>query len=229
MKASWPKAILFDLDGTLVDSVPDIHAALNETLASYGEPPFTIEAVSTMVGGGMAVLVERAFAALDKPIDPASRDKFSERYLAIYSARATELTTLNAGASDTVRSLSARGFRLGTVTNKPAHEARLVLDHFGLSDSMEVVIGGDAGVALKPAPDLLLLACRELGIEPEDALFVGDSENDVGAARAAGMAVIALAGGYTALSSEALDADLVVERLDEIEGRLGELAGPIAS
>ena len=229
MKASWPKAILFDLDGTLVDSVPDIHAALNETLASYGEPPFTIEAVSTMVGGGMAVLVERAFAALDKPIDPASRDKFSERYLAIYSARATELTTLNAGASDTVRSLSARGFRLGTVTNKPAHEARLVLDYFGLSDSMEVVIGGDAGVALKPAPDLLLLACRELGIEPEDALFVGDSENDVGAARAAGMAVIALAGGYTALSSEALDADLVVERLDEIEGRLGELAGPIAS
>ena len=69
--ASWPKAVLFDLDGTLIDSLPDIHAALNETMASYGEPPFTLEAVAVMVGAGVQVLIERAYAALGKDIDPA--------------------------------------------------------------------------------------------------------------------------------------------------------------
>lgn len=223
MSESWPKAVLFDLDGTLIDSVPDIHAAINETLASLGEPPLTIEAISRMVGRGVDVLIERVFEALGKSPDPATRKKIGDRYLAIYSARATELTTLNPGASGAVRGLRARGLRLGVVTNKPAHETALVLDHFGLSESMEVVVGGDAGVPLKPAPDLLLLACKRLGVEPADALFVGDSENDVGAARAAGLKVVVLAGGYTALAPEALGADLVVDRLDEIEKHLPAL------
>ncbi|WP_279480028.1 phosphoglycolate phosphatase [Aureimonas sp. SK2] len=225
---SWPRAVLFDLDGTLVDSLPDIHAALNQTLESLGEPPFTLEAVGRMVGQGVQVLVGRAYEALDKEIDLATRDKIAERYLAIYSARATELTTLNAGATDCVRILAERGIPLGVVTNKPGAETADILAHFGLADRMAVVVGGDAGPRKKPAPDLLIHACRELGIEPGQALFVGDSENDVEAAKGAGMAVIAMRGGYTATGVEGLGADLVLDRLDEIPGRLTDLAPPAA-
>ncbi len=225
---AWPRAVLFDLDGTLVDSLPDIHAALNQTLESLGEPPFTLEAVGRMVGQGVQVLIGRAYEALDKEIDVATRDKIAERYLAIYSARATELTTLNAGATDCVRLLAERGIPLGVVTNKPGAETADILAHFGLADRMAVVVGGDAGPRKKPEPDLLVHACRELGIEPREALFVGDSENDVDAAHAAGMTVVAMRGGYTALGAEALGADLVLDRLDEIPGRLANLSPPAA-
>lgn len=221
--ASGPKAVLFDLDGTLIDSLPDIHAALNETLASLGEPPFTPEAVAGMVGAGVDALISRAFAALDKPLDPASARKIAARYLAIYAPRATELTTLNAGASDCVRILADMGLVLGVVTNKPVAETREILAHFGLAERMAAVIGGDAGVPRKPAPDLLLLACRNLGIDPWEALFVGDSENDVDAARAAGMPVVALRGGYTVRGADALGADLVLDRLDAIPSCLADL------
>ncbi|KQQ82113.1 phosphoglycolate phosphatase [Aureimonas sp. Leaf324] len=225
---AWPRAVLFDLDGTLVDSLPDIHAALNETLESLGEPPFTIEAVGRMVGQGVQILIGCAYEALDKEIDPATRDKIAERYLAIYSARSTELTTLNAGATDCVRILAERGIALGVVTNKPGAETADILAHFGLADRMAMVVGGDAGPRKKPAPDLIIFACRQLGIEPGDALFVGDSENDVEAARAAGMPVVAMRGGYTASDVDALGAALVLDRLDEIPARLEELAARLA-
>lgn len=210
------KAVLFDLDGTLVDSVPDLHSALNETMASYGEPPFTIEAVTAMVGRGVPTLIERAYARLGKDIDPASRDKVVERFEAIYTPRATELTTLMPGATGLVAALTERGVPMGVVTNKFRAGTEIVLTHFGLADAMAVIVGGDAGPARKPAPDLLLLACQELKIEPGEGLYVGDSDNDVGAARAAGMPVVVLEGGYTTIPAADLGADHVVTRLDEI-------------
>jgi phosphoglycolate phosphatase len=213
---TWPKAVFFDLDGTLIDSAPDLHAALNETLESYGEPPFTLEAVTGMIGAGVYKLVERAYAALGKDIDPASRDKVVERFRSIYIPRATELTTLNPGASDTTRDLAAQGVKLGVVTNKPGAETEEILVHFGLRDLMDVVVGGDAGPATKPAPGLILHACQQLGIEPADAVFVGDSENDVQAAKAAAMLVVAVRGGYTRLGADGLGADLVIDRLDHL-------------
>ncbi|WP_185985272.1 phosphoglycolate phosphatase [Aureimonas mangrovi] len=223
-QARWPSAILFDLDGTLVDSVPDIHAALNETLESYGEPPFTIEAVARMVGRGVPTLIERAYEALDKPLDAATRDRIVDRFLAIYGPRATELTTLNPGATGAVLGLAERSHRLGVVTNKPEAATQKILDHFGLAEAMAIVIGGDAGVPRKPAPDLILLACKKLGIEPSEGLFVGDSQYDVEAARAAGMSVVVLEGGYSARPAGELGADRVVKRLDEIEALLAGLA-----
>lgn len=215
------KAVLFDLDGTLVDSAPDIHEALNETLASYGEPPFTLEAVTAMIGAGVPRLIERAYAALDQAIDPATRDRVAARYIALYAPRATRLTTLNAGASETVRRLGEAGLRLGVVTNKPGAETEAILAHFGLRDLMDVVVGGDAGPARKPAPDLLLLAAARLGIEARDIVFVGDSENDVAAADAAGMPVFAVRGGYTTRGADALGAARVLDRLDALPDALG--------
>ena len=221
----WPKAVLFDLDGTLIDSAPDIHAALNQTLESLGEPPFLLDVVISMIGGGVPKLIERAYSALGKEIDPASRDRVVERFLAIYKPRATELTTLNAGASDATRSLGEAGVLIGVVTNKPDAETREILTHFGLLDLMDIIIGGDAGPEKKPAPGLLLLACQRLGLGPADIVFVGDSENDVDAAKAADMAVIAVRGGYTAHGADALGATAVIDRLDALAEALTILAG----
>ncbi|MEF2552885.1 phosphoglycolate phosphatase [Aurantimonas sp. A2-1-M11] len=213
---AWPKAVLFDLDGTLVDSAPDIHAALNETLASYGEPPFTLEAVTRMVGRGVPTLIDRAYEGLGKTLDPAERDRVVTRFLAIYEPRATELTTLTAGASEATRALVDAGTPIGVVTNKPEAATREILTHFGLSDLMQVVVGGDAGPPKKPEPGLLLLACERLGLDAGDVVFVGDSENDVAAAQAAGMAVVVLRGGYTSIAAEDLGAGAVVDRLDAV-------------
>lgn len=226
---SWPKAVLFDLDGTLVDSAPDIHAALNQTLASYGEPPFTLDAVTRMIGGGVPKLIERAYAALGKDIDPASRDKAAERFLAIYEPRATELTTLTAGASDVTRALSEAGVPIGVVTNKPEAATREILAHFGLLELLDVVVGGDAGPAKKPAPGLLLLACERLGLGVADVVFVGDSENDVEAALAAKMTVIAVRGGYTAIAPEELGADALVDRIDAVPAVLASMGARAAT
>lgn len=223
----WPRAVLFDLDGTLVDSAPDIHEALNETLASLGEPPFTLEAVIGMIGAGVPKLIERAYAGLAKEIDPASRDRVVARFLALYKPRAARLTTLNAGASEATRRLKEEGRGVGVVTNKPDAETREILAHFGLLDLLDVVVGGDAGPEKKPAPGLLLLACERLGMAPGDVLFVGDSENDVEAARAAGIAVVAVRGGYTTRGADALGADRVVDRLTDIFDMTG--APPPAS
>jgi phosphoglycolate phosphatase len=222
--AGWPRAVLFDLDGTLVDSAPDIAEALNETLESYGHPPLSLDAVTRMVGRGVAVLVERAYAALGLEIDPATRARAVERYVKIYEARATQSTVLMAGVSDLLRDLREKGVPLGVVTNKPGEATRAVLDHFKLLDLMAVVVGGDAGPPLKPEPGLLLHACAALGIDPGDAVFVGDSENDVAAARAAGMPIVAVAGGYTELTPEALGADVAIDRLDELPPAILALA-----
>ncbi len=221
--ASWPKAVLFDLDGTLVDSAPDIHESLNQTLASYGEPPFILEAVTRMIGGGVPKLIERAYAALGKAIDPASRDKAVERFLAIYEPRATQLTTLTAGASEATRAFKEAGVPIGVVTNKPEAATREILAHFGLLELLDVVVGGDAGPARKPAPGLLLLACERLGLGVADVVFVGDSENDVEAAVAARMTVIAVRGGYTAIVPEELGADALVDRVDAVPAALASL------
>ncbi|MCE7028172.1 phosphoglycolate phosphatase [Jiella avicenniae] len=212
----WPKAVLFDLDGTLVDSAPDIHAALNQTLESYGEPPFTLEAVTRMIGAGVPKLIERAYAALDKQLDPATQDRIVERFLKIYEPRSAELTTLYAGASEVTRRLKEEGRAIGVVTNKPGQATSEILRHFGLFDLMDVIVGGDAGPAKKPEPGLLLLACEKLGLGPQDVLFVGDSENDVAAARAAAIKVVAIVGGYTVLSKEELGADATAEGLASV-------------
>lgn len=222
--SDWPKAVLFDLDGTLVDSAPDIHAALNQTLESYGEPPFTLDAVTRMIGAGVPKLIERAYAALDKQLDPATLDRIVDRFLKIYEPRSAELTTLYAGASEITRQLKAEGRAIGVVTNKPGQATGEILKHFGLFDLMDVIVGGDAGPAKKPEPGLLLLACETLGLRPEDVLFVGDSENDVAAAKAAAIKVVVILGGYTGLSKDELDADAATDHLSSVPQLFSALA-----
>ncbi|WP_445599829.1 DVU_1553 family AMP-dependent CoA ligase [Azospirillum sp. A39] len=216
----WPRAALFDLDGTLVDSVGDVHAALNEALHAAGEPALPLQAVRRILGGGARALVERALALRGVAPDPRLRELVLARFLALYRPPPLRFTTLCPGAAEVLRVLAERGVRRAVVTNKGEADARAVLARFGLEAAVDTVVGGDAGPPKKPHPGLLLLACRRLGIEPAQAVFVGDGEHDIDAATAAGMAAVAVRGGCSARRVDDLGAARVIDSLWDLPAAL---------
>ncbi|MER9053879.1 phosphoglycolate phosphatase [Mesorhizobium sp. M0174] len=218
-----PKAILFDLDGTLVDSAPDITAAVNELLAGRDLPPLRLDQVKAMIGGGIRKLVERAFATSGTPLLGSAFEEANRDMAPIYRRHLTGRTRLMPGVREVLTHLHLSGIAMGVVTNKPQLAAREILLHFGLTDYLGAIVGGDAVTYLKPAPDALLLALDQLQVEPRDTLMVGDSSADVAAARAAGMAVILLRGGYSQIPVEELGADLVCDSLFDLPSAMQTL------
>jgi phosphoglycolate phosphatase len=212
----WPRAVLFDLDGTLIDSAPDIAAAVNELLGRRGLGPLTLDQVVSMIGNGTKKLTERAFAATSGPLSPDELDQRYAEMLEIYGRHLTGVTTLLPGAAELIAALRRQGARLGVVTNKPQRFIETIVEHFGLDGDFDVVIGSDAGVTPKPAPDMLYAAMDKLDAGPRDTVMVGDSTSDVESARAAGVASVIRRGGYTHTPAEMLGADLVIDRLDEL-------------
>ncbi|MFI0848640.1 phosphoglycolate phosphatase [Mesorhizobium sp. IMUNJ 23232] len=222
-----PKAILFDLDGTLVDSAPDIAAAVNELLAASHLPPLLVVQVTAMIGGGVRKLVERAFAASGAPLLGAALDQAERDMAPIYLRHLTQLTRLLPGAREAIVHFHGARIPMAVATNKPQVAARTILLHFGLFERLGALVGGDAVTAKKPAPDALLLALERLGVGPQDALMVGDSISDVRAARAAGMPVALIRGGYTETPVEQLGADLVCGSLFDLPAALSRLPAPV--
>lgn len=218
------KAILFDLDGTLIDSAPDMTAAVNELLASRDLPALRVDKVKLMIGGGVGKLVERAFAASGMPLLGNALKEANRDMAPIYRRHLTGLTRLMPGVREVLTHFHLNGIAMGVATNKTQLATREILLHFGLTDWLGTIIGGDAVTHLKPAPDSLLLALDRLRTEPGDALMVGDSIADVGAARAAGMPVVLLRGGYTQVPVEELGADLICDSLLDLPAALQELS-----
>jgi len=216
IKAPFPRAILFDLDGTLIDSAPDITAAVNELLASRQLAPLTVPRVTTMIGNGVPKLVERAFAAAGMPLIGGALEEATRDMAPIYNRHLTYLTRLMPGTRETLAHFHMSGMAMGVVSNKPQVASREILLHFGLTDALGAIVGGDAVSQKKPAPDALLLALERLRIDVENALMVGDSAADVGAARAAGMPVVLVRGGYTQVPVEELGADLICDSLGDL-------------
>jgi len=214
------KAVVFDLDGTLIDSAPDLRTALNGLLAEHGRRPLTLDEVTAMIGDGASKLVERAFAATG---DAAGDDLVSltEGFLARYEGKAAVETRPYPGVPETLAGLVADGIALGICTNKPEAPTREILRDLGLDDAFTAIYGGDTiGGVRKPDPRLVLAVLEALGTVPEDAAFVGDNANDVGAARAAGLPIILRAGGYTVVPADELGADAVIAEFRELPGAL---------
>ncbi|WP_029059623.1 phosphoglycolate phosphatase [Stappia stellulata] len=226
---AWPRAMLFDLDGTLVDSVPDIADAINTVLVAEGFPALEIADVRKMIGNGIQKLVERAFAASGKPLAGDELARMTDRMMEVYAKGLTVATVLMPGAAAAAAWLHQRGHRLAVVTNKPEAFSREIVEHFGLDKMFTVVVGGDTCATRKPDPQMLFHACRELGVAPEDAILVGDSPADVNAALAGGFPSIAVRGGYTNIAVEELGADCVIDSLDDLGEALTRLPARLRS
>ncbi|WP_375057284.1 phosphoglycolate phosphatase [Zobellella sp. DQSA1] len=189
--------IQFDLDGTLIDSVPQLQLAVNHMLAQLGHAPAAELAVRHWVGNGADMLVRRALtAALGAEPDAGAQQAARAAFDAAYDRVADQGLVFYPGVLDTLAALRRAGKRLAIVTNKPYRFVPAILAASGLSEQFELVLGGDSLPEKKPSPMPLLHVCRTLDMDPARTLMVGDSENDVLAAKAAGMAVVGLTYGY---------------------------------
>jgi len=187
-----PRTLVLDLDGTIVDSVPDLAAALNRLMALRGLAPFSLADTAHMVGDGVQRLVERAFAARGATADAAA----IEHYVADYGRNYAVASRLYPGVAATLASLRAAGWRVAVCTNKLEQPARELLDALGLAGAFAAIGGGDSFPVRKPDPAHLLATLRAAGGVPERAVMAGDHANDVAAARGAGLPVIFAAWGY---------------------------------
>lgn len=213
-------AVVFDLDGTLVHSIPDLHPAVNRLLAEEGQPPVSLEALTTMVGEGATRLVQRAFAAVDIELSEAAAARYTERFRQIYLEAPCTYTTAMPHARELLARLAGRGVKLGLCTNKPLAHTRVILERLELADHFGAVVGGDSLVARKPDPAPLLATLAALGADARGSVFVGDSAVDRDTARAAGVAVVLVDGGYSAVPVRALEADAHAADLADAEALL---------
>lgn len=219
----WPEALLFDLDGTLIDSVPDITAATNELLAQDSLAPLSINVVRAMIGNGVKKLVERAYAAAQSPVEGEALDAANDRMMTIYGGHLTGQTTLMSGAMEVVAAYHQAGVRIAVVTNKPEGFTHELIKHFGFDTIVDVVVGGDTGPLRKPAPDMLEHALAVMGVTADRAIMVGDSPADIDSAKAAGVSSVAVRGGYTNVPVEELGADILIDCLKDLPQAIAAL------
>ena len=209
-------AFVFDLDGTLVDSAPDIGDALGAVLREDGRRALSLDEVRGLIGDGVAVLLQRAWAVTGAPLDPSRLADRVGHFLASYAAGGHVGTRPYPGAIEALRSLRARGVRLAICTNKPIGLTHQLLDVLAVADLFDAVTGGDSLPVRKPHPDHLLGTLDLLDARPGEAIMIGDSANDVAVARAAGVAVAVVPWGYTRTPAAELGADRVIASFDEL-------------
>jgi len=209
------RAVIFDLDGTLVDSASEIAAALNRTLEELGLASLERPAVEGMIGRGVRVLVERALGQVEGggliEIDPAV-----ERFEAHYAQTVGTDARLFAGVLPGLRRLAEAGLAMSVVTNKPRFFTEMLLERLEIDSFFKGVVAGDDGIRRKPHGDMLLSACERMGTLPVESLMLGDSDNDILAARSAGCPVWCVPYGYNeGRSPETLACDRLVRTIDE--------------
>lgn len=215
------RAVLFDLDGTLLDTVPDLHAAVCAMLADLGRPALPEEAVRSYVGRGIANLVKRALAGSldvaedDAPAPPDALASFRRHY-ARENGRRTQFFP---GVCEGLEAIRAAGLPMAVITNKAEAFTRPLLEMTRLAEFFSVVVSGDNLPRHKPDPMSLVWACGRLGVSPADALFIGDSVNDFLAARAACCRVFLLPYGYNeGRDVRELDCDAIVPTIVSAAG-----------
>lgn len=216
MKPVAKTAIVFDLDGTLIDSVPDVAAALNRLLAEEGRRVLTVPEVEELVGEGVRVLIEKAFAVTGTLAPDAEVPALIARYKAFYAAHPADHTIVFPGAVAALERLAAAGHPLGICTNKPSDITGLVLDALDLSKYFAAVLGGDFP-RRKPDGEHIRETLRQMGAGDRPAVMIGDSRTDVAAARDAGLAVVAVSFGYGGGEAHTLGADIVIDHFDALD------------
>jgi phosphoglycolate phosphatase len=213
-----PTAIVWDLDGTLVDSAPDLASALNTVLDKRGFFTLSLDEVRKMIGNGVPKLVERGFNAVGVRPDAAQLDELIAMFVTEYKACATDNTRPYAGVVEALQEIHSMNIPMGVCTNKPEAFTRQILEGLELSGYFSSVIGGDSTSARKPDPEPVLACLRGLVAEPASSLMIGDSVHDVHAARAAGVTIGVVPWGYRSAPVEEMGADFVLHDLTGLAG-----------
>lgn len=222
-RPAWPGALIFDLDGTLVDTAPDLAASLDHVLTGYGRPPLGLAPVRHMVGDGARVMIERGFAATGGPppdgVEPAFR-----RFLAFYRAHIADRSKPFPAVLEQIREARAAGCRIAVCTNKLEEPTNLLLSALQLTDLIDTTVCGDTLPTRKPDPAMVVECLRRLQVTARDAVMLGDSLNDVAAAQGAGVPVVVVTFGYTAIPAAELGGDALLDdyaALPEVLAGLG--------
>ena len=219
MTDTFAPLVLFDLDGTLLDSARDLHAAMNRLLAEKSEAPIAFDVFRPVVSKGARAMLKQSFLHADEH----TRELLLPEFLSIYERGLAEFSNVFDGIDEVLAHIEAQDALWGIVTNKPYYLAEPLVQKLGWSQRSAVLLGGDSLPNKKPDPDQLLHACALLGIAPEKAVYIGDDERDVQAANAANMRSIGALWGYHPLDDvpERWQADDLAETpLDLIAGRL---------
>lgn len=217
------KGIIFDLDGTLVDSAPDLHVAANRLMAEVGRRELALSEVTMMIGDGVPKLVERCFEATGAI--PAAEDlaAHTRRFLEFYEPHAADLSVPFPGVAEALERLKG-AYPMVVATNKPYAASMEILEKLGVAPYLRAVVAGDSipGVK-KPDPRHLQAAMEKMGVAAQETVMVGDNANDVAASRAAGVKVILMSYGYTKTPTAELGADLVIDSFAELPGAFARL------
>lgn len=216
--------VVFDLDGTLIETAPDLAAALNHVLSEAGLPPVSLSAVRNMVGDGARVLIQRGFAADGRTLADDELDHWFRIFLDYYRDHIADESHAFDGVVAVLDELHDAGLILGVCTNKPETMSQRLFEALGLSDRFTAMLGGDSLPVRKPHPGHLLGTLEQMGVAPERSVMIGDSANDRDAARGAGVPVILVTFGYTTIPARELDADAHIEHFADLPAALSALA-----
>jgi phosphoglycolate phosphatase len=223
-----PPMIVFDLDGTLVESAPDIMATLNHLLVREGITPLPLSAARSLVGAGARALLERGYKAAGHPLTPERLDLLFEDFLEYYLEHIADHSTLFDGVKEALETLAAQGHTLAICTNKPEKHAQALVQALGIRPFFAAVAGRETFPYCKPDPrhltETIRLAGQKFaGGEGRHAIMVGDSITDIETARAAKIPVIGVTFGYTPTPMAELGADVVIEHFDALEAAIKSL------
>ena len=213
--------LVFDLDGTLVDSVPDLRAAVNEMLRERGSRQLSLSEVKHLVGDGAPALVARALAA--SGADPAGVSDALARFLEIYEANAVRLSRPYPDVRESLTALRRRGYRAAVCTNKPQRATMAVIEGLGFLPLFDGIAGGDRFSVKKPDPGHLLGLIGELGASVTATAMIGDNENDAAVAHAAGVPLVLMRYGYARVALESLAADALLDHFADLPAALERL------
>lgn len=209
--------IAFDLDGTLVDSAPDLIGTLNRMLVDEGLPPVPMESASTLIGSGARALLVHGFEAAGAPVERAKSDELFERFLVDYAAHIADGSQPFDGVVETLERLSERGAILVVATNKRSDLSELLLGKLDLTRHFAAIVGPDRVSARKPSGAHLKEAVAIAGGDPERAIMVGDASPDADAAKDAGMPCILTTFGFTPTPVEDLGGDVLIDAFEDVE------------
>jgi phosphoglycolate phosphatase len=219
------RLVAFDLDGTLVDTAPDLAGALNAVLASEGLPAVPFDIARKMIGAGARKMLERSLEREGRNCTVAEMDRLTERFIAHYAEHIADESRPFEGVTTALDTLAEQGFRLAVCTNKLEWLAKRLLDRLSLSGRFAAICGADTFGVAKPDPAFLRQTAAQAGGEIAATIMVGDAGPDVGVARRAGVPVIGVTFGYTETPIAELKPDRIISRMADLPGAVESLLG----